>query len=118
MKRQKTLFPVDFTWGAASASYQIEGAAREGGKGLSTWDMMSRQPGRIWEGHTGDVACDHFHRWKQDVGLMKQVGLQAYRLSISWPRVIPAGTGAVNRKGLDFYDRLVDGLLDAGIQPW
>lgn len=118
MKTNKTLFPNNFTWGAAAAAYQVEGAAREGGKGLSTWDMMCRQPGRVWEGHAGDVACDHYHRWKSDIGLMKQVGIQAYRLSVSWPRVIPAGTGAVNRKGLDFYDRLVDGLLDAGIEPW
>ena len=118
MKNNKTQFPKDFTWGAAAASYQVEGAAREDGKGLSTWDMMCRRPGRVWEGHTGDVACDHYRRWKEDIGLMKKVGLQAYRLSVSWPRVMPAGTGAVNKKGLDFYDRLVDGLLDAGIDPW
>ena len=118
MKNSKTQFPKDFTWGAAAASYQVEGAAREDGKGLSTWDMMCRRPDRVWEGHTGDVACDHYHRWKEDIGLMKKVGLQAYRLSVSWPRVIPAGTGAVNKKGLDYYDRLVDGLLDAGIEPW
>ena len=118
MRANKRLFPGEFTWGAAAAAYQVEGAAREDGKGLSTWDMMCRQPGRVWEGHTGDIACDHYHRWKEDICLMKQVGIQAYRLSVSWPRVIPAGTGAVNKKGLDFYDRLVDGLLDAGIEPW
>jgi len=118
MKSNPKLFPKNFTWGAAAASYQIEGAAREDGKGLSVWDMMCRRPNRIWEGHTGDVACDHYHRWKEDIGLMKQVGLQAYRLSVSWPRVMPSGVGAVNRKGLDLYDRLVDGLLAAGIEPW
>ena len=118
MKKCTAQFPKGFVWGAAAAAYQVEGAAREDGKGLSTWDMMCRQPGRVFEGHTGDVACDHYHRWKGDVGLMQQVGLQAYRMSVSWPRVMPSGAGAVNKKGLDFYDRLVDGLLAAGITPW
>ncbi len=118
MKRTDLRFPSDFTWGAATAAYQIEGAAREDGKGLSTWDMFCRQPGRVYEGHTGDEACDHYHRWKEDIRLMKRMGLQAYRMSVSWPRVIPAGVGAVNPKGLAFYDRLVDGLLAAGIDPW
>lgn len=111
-------FPKNFTWGAAAASYQIEGAAHEDEKGPSVWDMMSEQPGRIWQGHTGEVACNHYHRYKEDVQLMKKVGLQAYRLSVSWPRVIPAGTGKVNVKGLAFYDRLVDELLAASITPW
>jgi len=111
-------FPKDFVWGAAAASYQIEGAAFEDGKGLSVWDMMCRQEGRIWSGHTGDVACDHYHRHAEDVGYMKQLGLRAYRLSISWPRVIPAGAGEVNDKGLEFYDRLIDELLAAGVQPY
>jgi len=111
-------FPKNFVWGAAAASYQVEGAAYEDGKGLSVWDMMCRQPGRIFQGHTGDVACDHYHRYKEDVAIMKEIGLHAYRLSISWPRVIPNGTGAVNEKGLEFYDRLVDELLGAGIEPW
>ena len=95
-------FPKNFTWGAAAASYQIEGAAREDGKGPSVWDMMCEQPGRVWEGHTGNVACDHYHRYKEDVQLMKEIGLQAYRLSVSLPRVLPAGTGKVNAKGLAF----------------
>jgi beta-glucosidase len=111
-------FPNHFTWGAAAAAFQIEGAAREDGKGLSTWDMLCRQPGKIFEGHTGDVACDHYHRYKEDVALMKEIGLQAYRLSVSWPRVLPDGIGKVSEKGLAFYDRLVDALLEAGITPW
>lgn len=111
-------FPEGFTWGCAAASYQVEGAAYEDGKGLSVWDMLCKREGAIYEGNTGDVACDHYHRYEEDVALMKQIGLQAYRLSIAWPRVLPEGTGAVNDKGLDFYDRLVDALLAAGVQPW
>ncbi|MGC8779602.1 MAG: glycoside hydrolase family 1 protein, partial [Anaerolineae bacterium] len=111
-------FPRDFLWGAATASYQIEGAALEDGRGLSVWDMLCRKPGAVWNGHTGEVADDHYHRYREDVALMKAIGLQAYRFSISWPRVLPAGTGAINEAGLDFYDRLVDELLAAGIQPW
>ena len=111
-------FPDGFVWGAAAASYQIEGATYADGKGLSVWDMMCRQPDKIWEGNTGEVACDHYHRYKEDVDLMADIGLQAYRLSISWPRVVPSGTGAVNEKGLAFYDALVDALLERGIKPW
>lgn len=111
-------FPKGFVWGAAAASYQVEGAAYEDGKGLSVWDMMCRKPGAIWQSQSGDVACDHYHRYKKDVALMKDIGLQAYRLSVSWPRVIPAGTGKVNRKGMDFYSRLVDELLNAGVTPY
>lgn len=111
-------FQEDFLWGAATAAYQIEGATREDGRGLSIWDMMCRQPGKVWENHTGDVACDHYHRFEEDVSLMKAIGLQAYRFSIAWPRVIPTGTGKVNARGLGFYDRLVDQLLAADIQPW
>ena len=111
-------FPKDFVWGAAAASYQVEGAAHEDGKGLSVWDMMCRQPGKIWASNTGDVACDHYHRFQEDVRLMADIGLKAYRFSISWPRVIPNGTGEVNEKGLAFYDRLVDALLENGVQPW
>ena len=111
-------FPKGFLWGAAAASYQVEGAAHADGRGLSVWDMLCRQPGRVWDNHTGDVSCDHYHRYKEDVALMKQLGLQAYRLSVAWPRVMPDGTGAVNPPGLAFYDRLVDELLAAGIQPW
>ena len=111
-------FKKDFVWGAAAASYQIEGAWDEDGKGLSVWDMVTRQKGRIWEDNTGNVACDHYHRYKEDVQLMADVGLHAYRLSVSWPRVMPQGTGSVNEAGLGFYDRLVDELLAKGIQPW
>ena len=111
-------FPKDFVWGAAAASYQVEGAWDEDGKGLSVWDMLTRQPGKVWEGHTGNVACDHYHRYKEDVGLMRELGLHAYRLSISWPRVLPQGTGSVNKAGLAFYDRLIDELLANGIEPW
>jgi len=111
-------FPKDFVWGAAAASYQIEGAWDADGKGPSIWDVMVRQPGKIWEGHTGDAACDHYHRYKEDVALMREVGLKAYRLSISWPRVLPQGTGSVNKEGLSFYDRLIDELLACGIKPW
>jgi beta-glucosidase len=110
-------FPKDFVWGAATASYQIEGAAAEDGKGPSVWDAFARKPGAVFEGHTGDVACDHYHRYRDDVALMKQLGLQSYRFSVAWPRVLPDGVGAVNAKGLDFYHRLVDALLEAGIAP-
>lgn len=111
-------FKEDFVWGGASASYQIEGGAYEDGKGLSIWDMFCKQPGRIRDGSSGDVACDHYHRYQQDVDIMKEIGMQAYRFSVSWPRIIPEGQGAVNEKGLDFYDRLVDSLLKAGIEPF
>lgn len=111
-------FPKNFIWGAAAASYQIEGAAYEDGKGLSVWDMLCKSPGKIWEGNTGDVACDHYHRYAEDTLLMREIGLQAYRLSISWPRVLPNGIGAVNENGLAFYDRLIDALLKNNIQPW
>ena len=111
-------FPKNFAWGAATASYQIEGAAYEDGKGLSVWDVFCKKPGTIYKGQSGDVACDHYHRYKEDVALMKQIGLKAYRLSVSWPRVIPGGIGPVNTKGLDFYSALIDELLAAGIEPW
>ena len=111
-------FSKDFAWGVATASYQIEGAVFEDGKGLSVWDMFCRKEGTIWREQNGDVACDHYHRYKKDISLMKELGLKAYRLSISWPRVIPEGTGAVNEKGLDFYDKLIDELISAGVEPW
>jgi len=111
-------FPTNFLWGAASAAYQIEGAANEDGRGESVWDIFCKQPGNIYHGHTGDTACDHYHRYKGDVGLMKDMGLKAYRLSTSWPRIIPDGVGKVNAKGLDFYDRLIDEVLRVGIEPW
>jgi len=111
-------FSKDFLWGAATASYQVEGAAYEDGKGLSVWDMCCKKPGFVKDGDTGDTACDHYHLYKEDVGIMKEIGLQAYRFSISWPRVIPDGVGAVNNKGLEFYDKLVDELLEHNITPY
>ncbi|TDC91075.1 GH1 family beta-glucosidase [Actinomadura sp. 7K507] len=111
-------FPTGFRWGAATAAYQIEGAAGEGGRGPSIWDTFCRTPGKVLGGDTGDVAVDHYHRFPGDVALMSDVGLTAYRFSISWPRVQPSGTGAFNQEGLDFYRRLVDALLEAGIEPW
>ena len=110
-------FPSDFAWGAATSAYQIEGAARADGRGESIWDRFCRTPGRVRGGDTGDVACDHYHRFREDVALVASLGLDAYRFSISWPRVLPQGTGAVNAAGLDFYDRLVDELLEHGIAP-
>jgi len=110
-------FAKDFLWGAATAAYQIEGAANEDGRGPSIWDTFSHTSGKIKNGDTGDVACDHYHCYKEDVALMAELGLQAYRFSISWPRVLPEGTGSPNEKGLDFYDRLVDELLAKNIQP-
>lgn len=110
-------FPKDFTWGSATSSYQIEGAAYHEGGGKSVWDMMGRHEGKIANGDTGEFACDHYHRYKEDVALMSQLGLQAYRFSISWPRVMPNGVGAINHKGLDFYSQLVDTLLEHNIDP-
>ncbi|MFF3864467.1 GH1 family beta-glucosidase [Micromonospora sp. NPDC001898] len=110
-------FPEGFVWGAATAAYQIEGAARDDGRGPSIWDTFSRTPGRVFAGHTGDVACDHYHRYADDVALMAELGLRAYRFSVAWPRIQPDGTGPVNPRGLDFYDRLTDALLDRGIDP-
>jgi len=112
------IFPEDFVWGGAASSYQIEGAAGRDGGGASVWDMLGRQPGKINNGDTGDIACDHYHRYREDVGLLAEMGLQAYRLSVSWPRVLPQGVGCVNANGLDFYSRLVDALLERGITPW
>ena len=111
-------FPSNFTWGAAAAAYQIEGAVAEDGRAPSIWDAHSHTPGRTFDGHTGDVACDHYHRWPEDVAIMRNLAIKAYRMSISWSRVIPQGTGKPNAKGLAFYDKLFDGLLEAGITPW
>jgi beta-glucosidase len=111
-------FPADFVWGAATASYQIEGAAHEDGRGESIWDRFCRTPGKVRNGDTGDIACDHYHRYKEDIALMRNLGLRGYRFSIAWPRILPGGRGPVNDKGLDFYDRLVDELLGNGIQPY
>ncbi|MFH9264794.1 GH1 family beta-glucosidase [Streptomyces sp. NPDC017546] len=110
--------PADFTWGVATAAYQIEGAVTEDGRSPSIWDTFSHTPGTIDNGDTGDVACDHYHRAPEDIGLIKQLGADAYRFSIAWPRVVPGGDGPVNKAGLDFYDRLVDGLLEAGVTPF
>ncbi|MCX7677596.1 MAG: GH1 family beta-glucosidase [Spirochaetes bacterium] len=111
-------FPKNFWWGTAASAYQIEGAWNEDGKVLSIWDEFTHQPGKIKHNHTGDVACDHYHRYKDDVKIIKTLGCNAYRFSISWPRVLPEGTGRVNPKGLDFYNRLVDELLKNKIEPF
>ena len=111
-------FPPDFAWGAATAAYQVEGAVDVDGRTPSIWDTFSHTPGRTMNGETGDTACDHYRRWPGDLDLMAQMGLRAYRFSVSWPRVQPGGAGPANTTGLDFYDRLVDGLLERGIQPW
>lgn len=112
------MFPQGFAWGAASSAYQIEGAAALHGRGASVWDAFCAEQGKVFRGHHGAVACDHYHRLAEDVAIMKRMGLKAYRFSVSWPRVMPAGRGAVNGAGLAFYDRLVDELLAAEIQPW
>lgn len=112
-----TQFPTGFIWGAATASYQVEGAAAEDGRTPSIWDTFSRTPGKVRNGDTGDIAADHYHRYRDDVALMKQLGLKAYRFSVSWSRVQPTGRGPAVERGLDFYRKLVDELLDAGIMP-
>lgn len=111
-------FPSRFLWGAATSAYQVEGAANEDGRGPSIWDTFSHTSGKTHNGDTGDRACDHYHRYKEDIQLMRQMGLKAYRFSVSWPRVIPAGVGSINPKGIEFYDRLTDELLRAGIEPF
>ena len=110
-------FPHNFVWGVSTASYQIEGAVREGGRGPSSWDAFVTQPGRVANGDTGDIACDHYHRYPEDIALMKELGVDAYRFSFAWPRIQPGGSGAINTDGLGFYDKLVDRLLAAGITP-
>ncbi len=111
-------FPEDFTWGCASSAYQVEGAWNEDGKGPSIWDTFVHTPGRIANNETGDIAVDHYHRYKDDVTLMKELGLAAYRFSVSWARILPNGTGPLNQAGLGFYDRLVDELLEKKIEPY
>jgi beta-glucosidase len=111
-------FPRGFRWGTATSAYQIEGAVSEDGRGPSIWDTFCKEPGRIRDGSNGDVSCDHYHRYKEDVALMKRLGAQTYRFSIAWPRIFPAGRGKPNPAGLAFYDRLVDELLANGIEPW
>lgn len=111
-------FPDGFLWGTATSAYQIEGAVHEDGRGPSIWDTFSHTPGKIADGSNADRANDHYHRYKEDVGLIKELGVKAYRFSIAWPRVFPDGTGKPNPKGLDFYDRLLDDLLAKGIEPF
>jgi beta-glucosidase len=118
MSKKIPAFPAGFKWGAATASYQVEGAAGEDGRGPSIWDVFCHTPDKIKNKEHGDTACDHYHRYKEDVALMKSLGHQAHRFSIAWPRIFPSGTGRTNEKGLAFYDRLIDELLAAGIEPF
>ncbi len=111
-------FPKDFTWGTATSSYQIEGGWLEGGKGLSIWDAFVHTPGKVVDGTTADVSCDHFHKYKEDIALMAKMGLKAYRLSLAWSRIQPTGTGKPNAQGIQFYSDLIDTLLEHGIEPW
>ena len=111
-------FPKNFVWGTATAAAQIEGAATADGRGESVWDRFAAQPGHIAHGDTPAIACDHYHRFASDFALMRQLGIKHYRLSVAWPRIYPHGRGAINQRGLDFYQRLVDALLQAGIKPW
>lgn len=111
-------FPPNFVWGASTASYQIEGAATEDGRGASIWDTFSHMPGKVHHGDTGDVACDHYHRYLEDIALMQRLGISEYRFSTAWPRILPQGTGPTNPLGLAFYDRLVDALMEVGVTPW
>jgi beta-glucosidase len=111
-------FPAGFTWGAATASFQVEGGGFEGGRGVSIWDTFARTPGRVLNGDTGDVACDHLHRYREDVGLLREIGVGAYRFSFGWSRLQPDGRGGLNPHGVAFYDRLLDELLAAGIRPF
>ncbi len=111
-------FSKDFIWGAATAAYQIEGACDEDGKGRSVWDDFSNTPGKTFEGHTGNVACDHYHRFREDVALLRKLGIRNYRFSVSWPRVLPQGVGKPNEAGLRFYDELIDALIENGIRPF
>ncbi|MFN8373442.1 MAG: GH1 family beta-glucosidase [Anaerolineae bacterium] len=113
-----TPFPKDFIWGTATAAYQIEGASNEDGRGASIWDVFADTPGKILDGSSGDIACDHYHRWRDDVALMQSLNLNGYRFSIAWSRILPEGRGRVNQAGIDFYSRLVDGLLETGITPF
>src|SRR2546423_5998147 len=118
MPTDTSSFPHDFLWGAATASYQIEGAANEDGRGESVWDRFCATPGNVRNGDSGAVACDFYHRYPEDIALMRELGLDAFRFSIAWSRILPEGRGRVNQAGLDFYDRLVDELLAGGIQPF
>ena len=110
-------FPPGFHWGVSTAAYQIEGAVREAGRTPSIWDVYSRTPGKVRNGDTGDIAADHYHRWREDTALLSDLGVGAYRFSVSWPRVRPTGSGPASQEGLDFYRRLTDDLLAKGIEP-
>src|SRR5882724_6286560 len=109
------MIPEGFLWGVSTSAFQIEGATREGGRGVSVWDTFCATPGKIHSGENADIACDHYNRFPEDVALMSELGVGAYRFSVAWPRIQPTGSGAVNMDGLDFYDTLVDALCDAGI---
>ncbi|MGP0092989.1 MAG: GH1 family beta-glucosidase [Xanthobacteraceae bacterium] len=115
---EQLTFPADFAWGASTSSYQIEGAVDADGRGKSIWDVFCYTPGRVKNGDTADIACDHYHRWREDVELLSRGGFGAYRFSTAWPRILPTGSGAIEARGLDFYDRLVDQLVARGITPW
>ena len=111
-------FPSDFVWGSATSSYQIEGAVDEGGRGRSIWDLFCEQPGKVLNGDSGSSACNHYHLFEQDVKLMAELELKAYRFSIAWPRIQPSGEGEPNLVGISFYNKLIDCLIDHGIEPW
>ena len=115
---RRSAFPDGFVWGAATAAYQIEGAVTEDGRGPSIWDTFSHTPGRVANGDTGEVACDHYHRWREDLDLLRDLGLNAYRFSVAWPRIQPTGSGAVEQRGVDFYRRLTEGLRERGLTPF
>ena len=111
-------FPKNFTWGFGTSSYQIEGATKEDGRGESIWDRFAKIPGKTHNGEDGEPGTDSYHRWREDIAILKELGATAYRFSIAWPRILPNGTGAVNQKGLAWYQQFVDGLLEAGIEPF
>ena len=116
---RRTDFPANFRWGSSTSSYQIEGATQEGGRGESIWDRFTSMPGKIRDASSGAVACDHYHRWPADLDLAQSLGTNAYRFSIAWPRIFPNGRAAKpNAQGLDFYSRLVEGMLERGLEPW
>lgn len=118
MALNRNQFPDDFLWGCSTSSYQIEGAVSADGRGASIWDEFCAQPGRIRDGSSGNIACDHYHRWPEDLDLAKNLGINSYRFSVAWPRIFPEGSGKIEPRGLDFYDRLVDGILERGMRPW